>query len=119
MKNYGPDFFFEKRLTVVNSLKKPDWSAQRTAENYDVQFLPEGGQLISGLESSVAFKAVDKNGRGLDCKGFILDKKNDTVSQFQTLRFGMGRFSFLPLPGNEYRAFACLEEGTIAQWSFP
>jgi hypothetical protein len=119
MKNYGPDFFFEKRLTVVNSLKKPDWSAQRTAENYDVQFLPEGGQLISGLESSVAFKAVDKNGRGLDCKGFILDKKNDTVSQFQTLRFGMGRFSFLPLPGNEYRAFASLEDGTIAPLSFP
>jgi len=119
MKNYGADFFFEKTLTVVNSLKKPDWIAQKAGANYDAQFLPEGGQLISGIESRVAFKAVDRNGRGINCSGFILDKRNDTVAHFQTRRFGMGRFSFLPLPGNEYRGFIRLRDGTIEATSFP
>jgi hypothetical protein len=119
MKNSGPDFFFAKMLTVVNSLKKPNWIAQKTEENYDVQFLPEGGQLVSGIESRVAFKAVDKSGKGIGCKGFVLDNKNDTVSYFQTHRFGMGRFSFLPLPGNEYRAFIWLQDGKIAPMPFP
>ena len=120
MKNNGPDFFFEKMVTIVNSLKKPDWVAvQKAGENYDIQFLPEGGQLVSGIESRVAFKAVDRNGKGIRCNGFILDGKNDTVSYFQTFRFGMGKFSFLPLPGNEYRAFAKLQDETIAPIPFP
>jgi len=119
MKNYGADFFFEKMVTVVNSLKRPGWVAQKTVQNYDVQFMPEGGQLVSGIESRVAFKAIDGNGKGVDCNGFILDKRNDTVSRFQTFRFGMGRFYFLPLPGNEYRAFARLQDGTITPMPFP
>lgn len=119
MKNSDADFFFEKRLIVVNSLKKPDWVSQKTEEDYDVQFLPEGGQLVSGIESRIAFKAIDKNGKGIICSGFILNKENDTVSSFRTLRFGMGRFSFLPLPGNKYRAFARFQDGTITPISFP
>ena len=120
MKNKGPGFFFEKMITILNSLKKPDWiAAKNTVENYDVQFMPEGGQLVSGIESRVAFKAVDKNGKGVSCKGFILDKRNDTVAYFQTLRFGMGQFSFLPQPENEYRTFVKLENGMIAPGSLP
>ena len=120
MKNSGAGSFFEKMITIVNSFKKPDWiDAQNAGENYDVQFLPEGGQLVGGIESRVAFKAVDRNGKGVNCKGFILDKKNDTVSHFKSLRFGMGRFSFLPLPGNEYRAFARFQDGATVSIQFP
>ena len=119
MKNSGPDFFFEKTVTIVNSLKKPDWLTQAAGENYDVQFLPEGGQLVSGIEGRLAFKAIDRNGKGIESRGFILDKKNDTVSHFQTFRFGMGTFSFLPSPGNEYRAFIRREDGTVARVPFP
>src|SRR6266404_5813956 len=79
MKNNDPAFFFEKTLTIINSLKKPDWaSIEKTGDAYDVQFLPEGGQLVTGIESRIAFKAVDKNGKGINCKGYILDQKNDT-----------------------------------------
>jgi hypothetical protein len=120
MKNNSPDFFFEKKLSVVNSLKKPDWaSVQKKAEDYDIQFLPEGGQLVNGIESRVAIKAVDKNGKGINCSGFILDQKNDTVSYFKTLRFGMGRFSFLPSKGNDYRVYTRLEDGTMLPGKLP
>ena len=120
MKNSSPDFFFEKKLSIVNSLKKPDWaSLQKKAEDYDIQFLPEGGQLVNGMECRVAIKAVDKNGKGINCSGFILDQKSDTVSYFKTLRFGMGRFSFLPLKGNDYRVYTRLEDGTIVPGQLP
>jgi hypothetical protein len=119
MKNNSLNFFFEKTVTVVNSLKKPDWtSIQNKVESYDVQFLPEGGNLIYGIESRIAFKAVNKNGKGISCRGFILDQKNDTVSHFKTLRFGMGRFSFLPLEGKEYSAYIQLENETVLPVKF-
>ena len=120
MKNDGPNLFFEKTLTVINSLKKPDWVSIRESYNdYDIQFLPEGGQLVNGLESVVAFKAVDSKGKGLNCKGFLLDQNDDTVAHFRTLRFGMGRFSFLPLKGNNYRAYIQLENGILVAGQFP
>ena len=54
----------------------------------------------------------------MDCKGFILDEKNDTVSHFKTLRFGMGRFLFMPAEGKEYRASIQLENGTVLPVQF-
>ena len=120
MKNNSPDFFFEKMLTVVNRLKKPHWaSIQNEDDQYDVQFLPEGGQLVNGIESRIAFKAIDKNGKGINCKGYILDQKNDTIVYFKTLRFGMGQFSFLPLVGNDYKAYIQLENGQTVPYRFP
>src|ERR1044071_7222286 len=53
MKNFDASYFFEKKLTVVNTLK--------TAETYSrdssvvIDFFPEGGNLVNGLCSRVGF----------------------------------------------------------------
>ena len=104
MKNFSPDFYFEKTITLINPLKSPDPVVKDNSPAYDVQFFPEGGNLVSGIASKVAFKAVGQNGRGVSVKGAIISDHNDTVARFSSLKFGMGSFSFTPAANSTYKA---------------
>jgi hypothetical protein len=108
MKNFGPANFFERPVTIVNTLKELPAAAPAVAEGSDtaeeVSFFPEGGNLVQGIRSIVAFRVTDREGAGRDCKGVVVDESNDTVASFAALRFGIGRFSFRPETGHSYRA---------------
>ena len=104
MKNFSPDYYFEKTITFLNPLKSPDNITKEAANNYEIQFFPEGGNLVNGITSKVAFKAVDKNGLGIAFTGVIVDQQNDTVARLKPLKFGMGSFSFTPAANNTYKA---------------
>jgi hypothetical protein len=103
MKNFSPDFYFEKQLTLINSLKSPESVSPQAATRYDIQFFPEGGNLVAGIKSKVAFKAVAQNGAGADIMG-VLNQRNDTVVRIRSLKFGMGSFVFTPVAGDSYHA---------------
>jgi hypothetical protein len=103
MKNFSPDFYFEKQITLINPLRSPE-TVRETAQSYDIQFFPEGGYLVTGIKSKVAFKAVAQNGKGVDLIGMVINQRNDTVARFKSLKFGMGAFSFTPAQGDTYKA---------------
>lgn len=77
-----------------------------TAEsnNYDVTFHPEGGYLIPGKECTVAFKAIGKDGKGIDLSGTIIDSNGKEITKFKTLHAGMGKTAFTPDNGEKYEA---------------
>lgn len=77
---------------------------KETGAANSIQFFPEGGNLVSGLTSKVAFKAVGKDGKGVAVRGAVLDQHNDTVARFKSLKFGMGSFLFTPAAGSSYKA---------------
>jgi len=104
MKNFSADYYFEKTLMIVNPQIAPGPMAAVNPAAFDVQFFPEGGSLVSGLSSKVGFKAVGKDGRGVDVSGAVIDSKNDTVARFRSLKFGMGSFTLKPDAGNTYKA---------------
>ncbi|GAB3167296.1 MG2 domain-containing protein [Telluribacter humicola] len=106
MKNFSPDLFFEAAITILNPFERPEAEplAGREEPAYEVQFFPEGGHLVSQLESKVAFRAVGKDGKGIACRGVIVNQNNDTLVRFQPLRFGMGQFTFTPGTTDKYRA---------------
>ncbi|MGK2862778.1 MAG: hypothetical protein ACSLE0_12655, partial [Chitinophagaceae bacterium] len=68
MKNFSPDLFFETSLTIINMLKKLN-IAESDSTHVDIRFFPEGGNLVTGLQSKVAFHSVDESGKGILCKG--------------------------------------------------
>jgi hypothetical protein len=103
MKNFSPDYYFEKGITLVNPLKSPDNSVKEAAVN-DIRFFPEGGNLVSGISSKVGFKAVGSMGTGIAITGAVVDQHNDTVARFKSLKFGMGSFVFTPVANNTYKA---------------
>ncbi len=111
MKNFSPGFYFEKKITIVNPLRSPGTLAKQNNADYDIQFFPEGGSLVGGMNSKVAFRVVGKDGKGIAFNGAIIDQKNDTVARFQSLKFGMGHFSFTPAVNSTYKAVIRAEKG--------
>lgn len=70
----------------------------------DLQFLPEGGRLISGFNQRLGFKATDSYGKGLDVKGEIRNSKGVKVASFASVYKGMGTVAFIPYAGERYLA---------------
>ena len=119
MKNFSPGGYFEKSITVINTSKKIDSSLARPKVNYTANFFPEGGNLVSGLQSLVAFKVVDEKNKGVQCEGVIVDQFNDTVIHFKSHQFGMGHFLIKPDSGKSYTAIINLKNGVSIKKDLP
>ena len=120
MRNAGPDYFYHRRLAIwpAAPVNAPDsnppavWARAAAARRVatavatppDVQFFHEGGNLVAGLESVVAFKATDYAGHGLEVQGQVLDAQNRPVATFRSSHLGMGTFSMTPVAGQRYHA---------------
>ncbi|WP_276346303.1 hypothetical protein [Daejeonella sp. JGW-45] len=103
MKNFSPGYFFEKPLYIVNTLAKPAVPAE-LSPGHDIQFFPEGGELVAGLTSKIAYRAIDERGKGIVFSGSVTDENNNTLVTFRPERFGIGSFMFKPEAGKTYRA---------------
>ncbi|WP_164112656.1 MULTISPECIES: carboxypeptidase regulatory-like domain-containing protein [Sphingobacterium] len=89
------------------------------ADAIDVQFFPEGGDLLEGVAKNVAFKAIGTNGKGVKLSGKIVDSKKKVVVEFADLGLGMGYFNLLPLAGEQYKALVTPEGGTERSFDLP
>jgi hypothetical protein len=104
MQNFGPDYYFHTSITVLNTLAASGTVAAKDSAMHEVQFFPEGGNLVQGLTSKVAFKATNRAGKGVAAEGKLLNQSGAIVASFKTLRAGMGSFSFTPEAGQTYTA---------------
>jgi hypothetical protein len=111
-----PQFIFKKHIAVYNADAAKKKTATPTGD-FTVQLLPEGGSLVAGLESRVAFKAVDATGLPLNIQGNVVDGKKNAVATLTAAHDGMGTFTFTPKPGETYTA-VCTAPGGRAK-SFP
>ena len=68
-----------------------------------VDFYPEGGHLVAGIENRVYFSASDARGRPLEIRGSILDGKGASVARVESGRGGLGLFSITPDTAETYR----------------
>ncbi len=102
MLNFDSLLVYTKPIQIIpakNVLKKP-----AALITYNVQFFPEGGDLVDNISSVVAFKANDSQGIPFNIKGGITDSKGKQVSSFTAVHDGMGSFELLPLPNEKYTA---------------
>lgn len=118
MQNLGPEAFFEKQLTFVNPLSSPQ-EQKIASSNIDLQFFPEGGNLINEIDNNVGFKVTGVDGKGVTLQGIIVNQKNDTITRFQTLKYGMGKLTFKPMPNQSYKAIARTTNGDIVMKDLP
>jgi len=73
-------------------------------EQIDIQFLPEGGKLVNGLESKIVFKAIGPDGLSREVKGEIKDGNENVVTGFESSHKGMGAFLLKPDSDKKYFA---------------
>ena len=109
MRNSDPTFFYKKSLKILNpknNLKSKDNAKQMI----DLQFFPEGGNSIVGINSKLAFKAINSNGNGIDVKGKIINSKGKNIANFKSQFQGTGFINFKPQLNEKY--FAVLDDQT-------
>lgn len=121
MKNFEPEFYFHKNIGIVNTFRKLDEQKETAeeAQKINAQFFPEGGELVAGLKSRVAFQITDINGKGLQSEGFLLNAGNDTLASLKPHKFGIGSFSFTPEDGNSYHAVISPTPGSAQTFNLP
>ena len=74
-----------------------------------LRFFPEGGDLIDGIPSKVAFKATDERGMPASAEG-VLVEDGRVVAQLKSLHDGMGFFFLTPHKASSYKAV--LDDGS-------
>ncbi|QKJ30416.1 carboxypeptidase regulatory-like domain-containing protein [Mucilaginibacter mali] len=101
-----------KNVTNIFPLKS-------AAPGKDVQFFPEGGQLIAGVPGKVAVKAIKADGLGVNLKGTVVDNAGQTVCTLSADHIGMGAFAMQPEAGKSYKANITFADGTTGSYDLP
>ncbi len=86
----------ERSITTYELSSSMENRPSETEEKLNVRFFPEGGQLVEGVTSQVAFKAESKNGGNIELLGTIYTKEGTEITSFETLHDGMGHFEYTP-----------------------
>ena len=118
MLNFDSSFLFVKPIPIANKSKAPASAGNTSATSTGntpaasaanppiafLQFFPEGGNLVAGITSRVAFKATDSRGMPINVKGDILTASGKKVTSFTSVHDGMGYFELQPQAGEKYKA---------------
>jgi hypothetical protein len=119
MRNFSPEFFFHKSITIVNSFRKLELERTNVTERFQAQFFPEGGNLVYELKSKVAFQVTTPDGKGINFSGVLLNSANDTIASIKPLKFGIGNFTFTPVKGDSYRVYLPIAWEVAKRFSYP
>ena len=117
MLNFGDDVIFSRLLPVFDRPKTEGNYEEKAiltysrwgtgnypmkrelpikGKNVNLRFFPEGGNLIQGIESRVAFEVTDETGNPIDVTGVVVDKSNRELASFAALHEGRGVFTYTP-----------------------
>src|SRR6266700_4354404 len=102
MLNFDTAFLFNKTIRVLN--KNSTVSKITSTVQSSLKLFPEGGDLVTGLESVVAFKATDMYGYPVEVQGVIKDAAGTVITNFGSVQDRMGKFLLEPKPGTTYYA---------------
>ncbi len=118
MRNFDDCYFFRKEISINNlSVKTSEFKAVQSKSTKkekkhnknvtlkpDLQFFPEGGNMVTGFSNRIGFKAIGIDGKGLSVSGVIIDGQGVKQKAFRTIKFGMGVLEFTPEQGEKYTA---------------
>lgn len=132
MKNFDSGFFFTKDIFIhnreqANYIRRSELRKNRrfnrdleeTKQQYQFAFFPEGGNLVSGFENRVAFKAADGLGNGIDVKGVLFDRGGNRIAAFESVHNGLGMIAFTPEKEMQYQAEIQFPNGEVKSFKLP
>lgn len=109
LKTIGNDKIQDLRFPVILKQEK----------NIDLQFLPEAGNLLIGIRSKIAFKAIGEDGLGAEVSGIIYNNLQQAITKFNTSHLGMGSFYLTPKIGEVYTAVVKQQDGSQQSYPLP
>jgi hypothetical protein len=86
-----------------------------------IQFtlFPEGGDLLTNMENTVAFRALNEFDKPADVEGVVMTEKGSRVASFSSFHQGMGAFKFNPQLGENYIVKITKPEGIKETFKLP
>ena len=133
MLNFQPNYMFYKNIELRNPMKD-DFVVSMTDEkirdtykytdigvenpydkkvekkmDIDVQFLPESGRYLAGIQSVIGVKAVGEDGLGVGLTGEIF-ADDQKIGAFRTNDAGMGRM-IITVPVGTRKVYAMVTDG--------
>lgn len=99
-----------KSNDTIKPLIKPD---------FDIQFLPESGHFIEGIDNVIGFKVTDPYGRGVLVKGKVVDSTNNEMLSFTTNKLGMTNFTIANASSQTFRSIIELPNGSKREIKLP
>ena len=94
MLNFDTSFVYTKDLRIIGSTQ--DSSALADPSPSSLHFFPEGGDMVAGVENTIAFKAEDAFGQPRRVSGILYDQSGKAILNFNSAHNGMGKFLLSP-----------------------
>lgn len=88
-------------------------------DDFAVQFMPEGGNLIAGISQVVAFKAIGTDGKSTEIEGYISDKDGNHLCDIKSRNKGMGSFILMAKADEKYTATVTSSRGITRTFTLP
>ncbi|MGH1383731.1 hypothetical protein [Kordia sp.] len=110
---------FIEEITIYGKNYAPQKPNNSVTDEYDIQFLPEGGHLVKNIENTVAFKAINQEGKGVYAKGIIYDENNTEVTTFESNHYGIGTLQLSPKKNTVYTAKTTFKEEKTNEKALP
>ena len=109
-----------RMLNTYHSERLPQMRAKASKmENINIHFFPEGGHLIEGIPSNIAFKVTDKHGNALTANGIICNQNGEQINIWETIHQGMGTTMITPKSGETYYAEIKNNTGKVERFPLP
>lgn len=104
MTNFDTAFYYERDIRIYDDKLDSAGTVTVVPREAKMQLFPEGGDLIAGVETMVAFKANDQFGLPVAVKGVVQDQSGKELLAFGSLHDGMGKFLLTPDKGDSLTA---------------
>ncbi|MBS2101215.1 MG2 domain-containing protein, partial [Carboxylicivirga linearis] len=120
MRNAGSEYYFSKEIIVSgegershstgisassqqnNKLANEIGEVSEVKQQLQIEFYPEGGDLVAGISSKVAFEVRDALGMPQSFNGILVDDKGQIVTAAKTMWRGKGVFTLTPETNKQY-----------------
>jgi hypothetical protein len=119
MSNFDTTFYFEKDIRIYDKKLDSAGTVTLIPREDRLHFFAEGGDLVAGVESAIAFKAEDQFGLPVDVKGSVQDASGKEILTFASEHDGMGKILMTPEKGDSMTAVWLDERGIEHRTGLP
>lgn len=100
--NITPVYIFDK--TADNNIVTVRKNSGKKDSVPSITFYPEGGSIITGVNSTIALLVNDIDGTPMQISGAVKDNRDTVVASFTTNQYGYAKFNFEPSGYRKYKA---------------
>jgi hypothetical protein len=120
MMNFDHQGYYRQRIYISNLTDSTVTPAEKATikKIYHITFYPEGGDLVDGNLTKIAFNAYSDDGLPARVEGVVRDNTK-VIEKISTVHAGMGEFTIEAFAGSSYSATVQFPDGSKQEVKLP